>query len=173
MHELDLPQNLHIPFLKSHNQVIRPHLGAVNPYHLGFHIFSKIEKEKGLEECFFIRETHDDVSALRLYLDYEDFRDLNLFSYSSKKDGKTIDDISDVEGWKSVRDNLINNVGTNSMPRVIVSDISRSGDLILQHVHDGRDLELEYADNVVRAIQGLWNKNVKFFTIIEEESWEI
>ena len=26
-----------------------------------------IEKEVGLEECFFIREVHDDESALRMY----------------------------------------------------------------------------------------------------------
>jgi len=173
MNELNLPQDLHIPFIKSHNQVIRPHLGAINPYHLGFYLFNKIEKEKGLDECFFIREVHDDVSAIRLYFEYEDFRDLNLFSYSSKKDEKTIDDVSDEEGWKKVKNNLIDNIGTNAMPRVIVSDISTSGELILQHMHDGRDLELDYADNVVKSIQGLWDKNVKFFTIIEEDPWEI
>ena len=43
--------------------------------------FKKIEKEKGIEECFFIREVHDDVSAIIMYLEYEDFKELNLFSY--------------------------------------------------------------------------------------------
>ena len=122
---------------------------------------------------FFIREVHEDVSAVRMYLEYEDFRDLNLFSYSSKKDSKTIDDVSDREGWKRVRDDLIRNIGDNSIPRVVVSDISANGDLILEHVHDGRDLDLDYADNVVASIRHLWDKNVKFFTIIEDESWEI
>tara|TARA_R100001126_G_scaffold48135_1_gene27094 strand:- start:139 stop:1449 length:1311 start_codon:yes stop_codon:yes gene_type:complete len=173
LHELEIPQEFHLPFLKSHNQVIRPHLGAINPYHLGFHIFKKIEKEKGIEECFFIREVHEDVSAVRMYLDYEDFRELNLFSYSRKKDTRTIDDISDKDGWKKVRNDLIRNIGDNSIPRVIVSDISANGDLILEHVHDGRDLDLDYADNVISSIRKLWNKNVKFFTIIEEEPWEI
>ena len=41
MGELDLPDSLHIPFLKSHNQVIRPHVGGLNPYHLGFYLFKK------------------------------------------------------------------------------------------------------------------------------------
>ena len=173
MNELDLPQEFHIPFIKSHNQVIRPHLGSINPYHLGFYLFTKIEKEKGLDECFLIREIHEDVAAIRMYLDYEDYRDLNLFSYSRKKDNKTIDDISDDIGWKKIRNDLIRNIGDNSIPRVIVSDISSNGDLILKHVHDGRDLNLEYADNVVGAIRNLWDKDVKFFTIIEEESWEI
>jgi stage V sporulation protein R len=173
MNELNLPQEFHIPFLKSHNQVIRPHLGAINPYHLGFYIFNKIEKKMGIDECFFIREVHNDVSAIRMYLEYEDFRDLNLFSYSNKKDTKSIDEISDNEGWKKVKDSLLKNIGDNGIPRVIVSDISNSGDLILQHDHDGRDLDLDYADNVVASIKRLWDKDVKFFTIIEEEPWEI
>ena len=42
LHELNLPQEHHIPFLKSHNQVVRPHIGRINPYHLGFHLFNKI-----------------------------------------------------------------------------------------------------------------------------------
>jgi stage V sporulation protein R len=172
-HELDLPQEYHLPFLKSHNQVIRPHIGKINPYHLGFHIFKKIEKEKGIDECFFIRSTHDDAAALRSCLDIDDYRELNLFSYSTKKENISIDEISDEKGWKEVRQDLLFNTGLNSMPSVIVSDITRSGDLILKHLHDGRDLDLEYAERVVEKVQLLWPKDVKFFTIIEEESWEI
>ena len=173
LNELDIPQKFHIPFIKSHNQVIRPHLGSINPYHIGFHIFKKIEREKGLDECFFIREVHEDTSAVRMYLEYEDFRDLNLFSYSRKKDSKTIDDISDKDGWKKVRNDLMRSIGDNSIPRIIVSDISSEGDLILKHQHDGRDLDLDYADNVMIHVRKLWNKNVKFFTVIEDDMWEI
>ena len=172
-HEMDLPQEYHLPFLKTHNQVIRPHIGKINPYHLGFHIFKKMEKEKGLEECFFIRSTHDDVAAIRAYLDIGDYRELNLFSYSNKKDNISIDEVSDEQGWEKVRNDLILNTGSLAIPSIIVSGISRSGDLILQHLHDGRDLDLEYAERVVEKIKKLWPKEVKFFTIIEEESWEI
>ena len=55
LHELDLPQDLHIPFLKTHNQVIRPHVGRINPYNVGFYLFQKLEREKGLDFCFFVR----------------------------------------------------------------------------------------------------------------------
>jgi len=173
MHELDLPQEFHIPFIRSHNQVIRPHIGRINPYHLGFHIFKKIEEEKGLEECFFVRETHDDTAALRCYLDFEDARELNLFSFSTKKDKVSIDEVSDEEGWKKIKNDLIMNTGISSVPLVKVIDINGNGDLILEHDHDGRDLDLDYADEVVSKIRYLWPKDVKFFTIIEEESFEI
>ena len=46
VNELNLPDNLHLPFIKLHNQVVRPHLGRLNPYHLGFKLFEKIIEEK-------------------------------------------------------------------------------------------------------------------------------
>jgi stage V sporulation protein R len=173
MKNLNLPQEYHIPFLKSHNQVIRPQIGAINPYHLGFYLFEKIEKEMGIEECFRIREIHDDVSAIRFYLDINDYRKLNLFSYSKKSDKITIDDISDEDGWKLVRNSLLKNIGIDSIPKIYVEDITKGGTLILNHEHDGRDLDLEYADNVIGNIRTIWPGDVKFFTVIEEESWEI
>ena len=72
-----------------------------------------------------------------------------------------------------MRDSLLKNIGDNGIPRVIVSDISTNGDLILQHDHDGRDLELDYAERVVGQINTLWPAGVKLFTVIEEEVWEI
>jgi len=173
MHELDLPQSMHIPFIKSHNQVIRPHLGQINPYHVGFYIFEKLEREEGLEQCFFTREIHNDESAIRCLLTMDDYRELNLFSYSEKKRSITIDEISDEEGWQRVRSDLIRSVGGNSIPMIYVSDISKSGNLILQHDHDGRDIDLDHAENVIGGLMKIWPNQVKFFTIIEDEPWEI
>tara|TARA_R110001583_G_scaffold16272_16_gene66768 strand:- start:4486 stop:5793 length:1308 start_codon:yes stop_codon:yes gene_type:complete len=173
MNELNLPQEYHIPFLKSHNQVVQPHTASINPYNVGFYLFQKIEKEQGLDECFFIREVHDDVSAIRFYLGIDDFRELNLFSYSTKKDSVTIDEISDEADWTKVRESFLKNIGMNSIPRIFVSDSSTQGRLILKHDHDGRDLDLEYANNVVDHVRSLWSGDVNFFTIVEEESWEI
>ena len=65
VHELELPDEMHLPFIKMHNQVVRPHIGAINPYHLGFHLFQKIKERHGIEECFLARETCHDVSFLR------------------------------------------------------------------------------------------------------------
>ena len=35
MYDLNLPDKYHLAFLKTHNQVVRPIVGRVNPYHLG------------------------------------------------------------------------------------------------------------------------------------------
>ena len=69
MYDLNLPDKYHLAFLKTHNQVVRPIVGRVNPYHLGYTLFKKIEEEYGFEECLLVRETHDDESFIRKYLE--------------------------------------------------------------------------------------------------------
>tara|TARA_B100000085_G_C18403087_1_gene455475 strand:- start:297 stop:857 length:561 start_codon:yes stop_codon:yes gene_type:complete len=173
MHELQLPQEYHIPFLKSHNQVIRPHIGGLNPYHLGFHLFQKIEERYGKDHIFMVREINHDVSFLREYLTEEDLIDLNLFSFSKKRGGYSIDEISDVDGWKLVKEDLIKNVSDSTIPKIFVENIDDGNILVVKHEHDGRDLELNYADEVVKHIQTLWGDPVKLLTVIEDEPWEI
>ncbi len=173
MHELELPSGMHIPFLKTHNEVIRPHAGSINPYHLGFHLFRKIEERFGLEECFIARESLNDESFIRQYLTQEDCEELELFSYSLHKDEYKVDDVGDEQGWKNIREDLIKQVGGNSIPIIMIDGIDDSNVLCLIHEHDGRDLELNYADAVVQHISNLWGDVVKLDTIIEDEPFEI
>ncbi|MAF43127.1 MAG: hypothetical protein CMI54_03010 [Parcubacteria group bacterium] len=174
VNELRLPDSLHLPFIKLHNQVVRPHLGTLNPYHLGFKLFEKIINEKGFEEAMMVREIHNDISFLRFYIDEEFMRENNYFSYSFKKDKKasTIDEISDKEGWEAVRDQMIQNIGLNRVPIVYVDEIEKNNILSLIHEHDGRDLDLTYANKVHRHIGTLWGDELRLFSIVENEIWE-
>jgi stage V sporulation protein R len=174
INELNLPDSLYLPFVKLHNQVIRPHLGQINPYHLGYKLFQKIIEEKGFEEAMTIREVHNDITFLRFYMDEEFMRDNNYFSYSfdKSKQSSVVDDISDAEGWEKVRDEMIKNVGLNRLPVVFVDELEKDGTLSLVHEHDGRDIELNYARKVFEFIETLWGDNVKLITIVENEIWE-
>jgi stage V sporulation protein R len=174
INELNLPDGLYLPFVKLHNQVIRPHLGQINPYHLGYTLFQKIIEEKGFEEAKTIREVHNDITFLRFYTDEEFMREHNYFSYSfnKKQQSSIVDDISDVEGWEKVRDAMITNVGLNRIPVVFVEEIEKDGTLSLVHEHDGRDLEMNYARKVFDHIKTLWRGEVKLITIVEDEIWE-
>jgi len=172
--DLELPDRYHLPFVKLHNQVVRPHLGVVNPYHLGYQIFKKIEKESGFSECLLAREVHNDITFIRKYLDQELCEELNLFSYSYKTDRKytTVDQISDRVGWEKVRDSLIKTAGLNSVPVIYVEELQKDHTLVLRHEHDGRDLDMKYAKRVFEYIKTLWGDNVQLFTILEKEPWE-
>jgi stage V sporulation protein R len=174
INELNLPDNLHLPFIKIHNQVVRPHLGTINPYHLGFKLFEKIINEKGFEEAKRLREIHNDITFLRCYIDHEFAQDMNLFSYSFKKKQKiiTVDEVADTNGWEKVRDELIKNVGLNRLPIVHVDEIEKNNTLCLVHEHDGRDLDLTFARRVYDNIKMLWGDEVRLLTLIENEIWE-
>mgnify|MGYP003133368065 FL=1 len=174
INELNLPDRLHLPFIKLHNQVVRPHLGQLNPYHLGFKLFERIIDKEGFDEAMIIREVHNDISFLRFYCDQEFMEEMNYFSYSFKKDKKaiTIDDIADDSGWEAVRDELIKNVGLSRLPIIFVDDVEKDNTLCLSHEHDGRDLDINYAQKVFEHIKTLWKDNVKLVTIVENEVWE-
>ncbi len=175
LHDLKLPDSLHIPFLKTHNQVLRPWGGRINPYHLGFEIFKKIEETKGLDECFFAREIHSDESFIMEHLKEEHARELNMFTYSPKgrkNPDWSVDDVVDDEGWPEIRSALLKSIGGNGIPIIYVDDTVKDT-LILRHEHDGRDLELNYAENCVKHIGKMWKGPVKLFTLLEGEHFEI
>tara|TARA_B100000902_G_C26627635_1_gene582876 strand:+ start:139 stop:459 length:321 start_codon:yes stop_codon:yes gene_type:complete len=106
-------------------------------------------------------------------LNEEICRELNLFTYSKKRTEWSIDDISDEDGWKDVREELIRNVGLGSLPQIYIEKVEKNHTLILGHDHDGRDLDLNYAGKVCEHIVDLWGDDVKLFTIIEDEPFEI
>ena len=171
---LGIPDDYYLSFVRLHNQVVRPHLGRVNPYHLGYKIFKHIEKNHGFQECLRVRETNNDETFIQAYLDEELCKELNLFSYSfhSKEGYNRITDVSEDDSWRTVRSDLINNVGLNSVPVVFVRQLLEDGTLVLEHEHDGRDLELAEANKVFERINDLWHGDVRFTTIIEEDTWE-
>jgi stage V sporulation protein R len=108
------------------------------------------------------------------YLDRDICEKLNLFTYSAKKrhGDWTIDDLSDEDGWKICRQTLINSSAGNNIPIIFVDEVKKDT-LILGHEHDGRDLELDYADNCVRNIAEIWGGPVKLHTQVEDEHFEI
>jgi len=171
-HDLKLPDSMHIPFLKSHNQVIRPHAGGVNPYHVGFVMFQDIKERFGMEECFIARATCNDEAFLRQYLTRDLCEKLGFFEYLDNEQHYLITEVSDHDGWKNIRSSLINQTGMNNIPMIYVENIE-NGAIILHHEHDGRDLELNYAERVVSHIRDIWKDEVKLITTIDEEPFEI
>ena len=103
----------------------------------------------------------------------EDCYELNLFSYSLYKKDYIINEVSDDEGWKEVKSSLIKQIGSNSIPKILIKELKQNNVLKITHEHDGRDLELSYAEKVVDYISTLWGGVVRLDTVIEEEPFEI
>jgi len=195
LNELQLPQGMHLEFLVRHNQVLRPHPGGLNPYHLGFVLWHDIERRwnmgdtghewsedkpktsqgiadendtPGRKKIFEVREADRDQSFLRRFLTREVMEDLNLFQHERRGKDRVVTKVSTEESWKEVRENLIKNVGTGSIPVIKVddADFGKNRTLYLKHYHDGRDLQLEYAEHTLKHVAKLWEREVVLETSI-------
>lgn len=189
MTALDLPQGLHLEFLVRHNQVLRPTPGGLNPYHLGFVIWHDIERRwnsgetgrewtddtpdqdvsslhendtPGRKKIFEVRESDRDTSFLRRFLTPQIMRDLELFQHEKRGKERVITKVSDEDNWADVKSNLIRSVGTGSIPVIKIddADFGSNRTLYLKHYHDGRDLQLEYAEHSLKNIGFLWGREV-------------
>ena len=166
---LDLPQDLHLEFIKRHNDVIAPALGGLNPYYVGFKVFEDIEKRYGRDKIFEVRYIERDNSFLRKYLTQQLCEELGLFQYAKKSFEFVVDEVSDEQGWKSIRDTMATSCGAGSIPYIRITDLNkRDGTLTLEHVFDGRELELLYAKETIRYLFDLWGHKVVLRTKTKE-----
>ena len=184
---LDLPQDLHLEFIVRHNQVVRPFEYGLNPYHIGLVVWQDIYDRSAAgasgdeagdrtsngrmeneDSLFEVRETDRDSSFLRRHLSEELVRKLNLFELEDNDDQKVVRNIADKEGWRSVRDALVKSVGMNSVPVIKVedADFGKGRCLYLVHYHDGRDLQLEYAEKALSYLSRLWHGEVVLETTL-------
>jgi len=95
-------------------------------------------------------------------------RELDLFRYEAKGDDLVVSDVSDEEGWKQVKETLVKNVGMGSIPVVRVEDADHNHNrtLLLVHAHDGRDLQLEYAEKSLGYVHRLWGREIVLETVV-------
>ncbi len=167
LNKLQLPENLHLEFLNRHNQVIRPIMGSINPYYLGFKILLNIEEKYGREKLFEIRILERDSSFIRKYLTKELCIEMNLFQYGKSGRDYIIQEVSDETGWKEVRNTLSNNAGMGVFPVIKVQEVlKKDNTLLLVHEYDGRELELSYAQETLKHLSNLWTGKIQLETVI-------
>lgn len=168
LQQMDMPQGLHLEFLQRHNLVVRPHEGRVNPYFVGFKMFEHLAKQPGGQaKIMEIRKEERDQAFLRRYLNEELCEELHLFSYKVRGNDIVVEEVADEKGWQSVRDKFVKAAGLGSIPAIRPLSVEK-GVLILEHVHDGRELELGYAKETLKHIVGLWGAKVELYTTMED-----
>lgn len=162
---LNLDESLYLEFLKRHNDVVAPILGGMNPYYVGFKIFMDLYEKYGIEKVFEVRKLERDSSFIRRYLTKELCEELNLFQYGKKVFDFVVQEVADEKGWKSIRDKMSEEMGIQGIPHIRVIDLNkRDYCLTLEHVFDGRELEISYAKETIKYIGRLWGYKVKLNT---------
>lgn len=165
LQKLSLPDSLHFEFIKRHNDVVAPRIGGLNPYYLGFKLFEDIEKRYGLSKIFETRYIERDESFLRRYLTEELCHELNLFQYAKRGSDYVIEEVSDEQGWQRIRNTLCSSCGMGLVPSIRVIDMSkRTNTLTLEHVFDGRELNMDYAEATLKQLYELWGHTIVLIT---------
>lgn len=165
--QLDLPQGLYLEFLSRHNQVLRPQEGGINPYHLGFVLFSDLEKRYPDDPSFIftVREQERDASFLRRYLTEALCKELNLFEYRKNTRDYIVSEVADEAGWKQIRDTLANQAGMGMVPNIKVAEVKKAENVLyLEHEWEGKELQIKYAHETLKYIARLWGGKVRLHT---------
>ncbi|MDQ2732335.1 MAG: SpoVR family protein [Armatimonadota bacterium] len=179
MREMDLPTSDYIEFANLHSGVLSPSPRRFNPYYVGLKVLEDIERRwdnpteeereqfkrpggQGREKLFEVRELENDVSFLRNYLTKELVEDLDLYIYENHDDELVVVEMD----WRKVRDILVHSMTNFGHPYITVQDGDYRGnrELLLKHHFEGRELDLDYAEKVLRHIQSLWGRKVHLET---------
>ena len=188
MNSLDLPQDLYLEFLVRHNQVVRPFPKGLNPYYLGLKVWDDIKRrhddptpeeiekygrptKTGTQALFEAREVDRDASFLRRFLTEELMREMDMFEYEPRGEDLVISQVSDKEGWRGIKETLIKNVGMGGVPVIKVedADYNQNRSLYVKHHHEGRDLQLEYAEKAISYLHRLWGHEVVLETVVNSK----
>lgn len=169
LQSLNLPPHLQLEFLKTHNSVIAPRQGAINPYYIGFKIWESlsVKHKDNPEKLFQIREVERDASFIRNYLTFDLCRELNLFQYDEEDRYYVVTEVANQDGWREIRNQLALMVGYGSIPNITVESMQKNDrTLILKHAYDNRELHLNYTAETLKHIQSLWGGKVILKTIL-------
>ncbi|OON96623.1 MAG: hypothetical protein ATN31_09450 [Candidatus Epulonipiscioides saccharophilum] len=159
LHDLNLPSDLHFEFLILHNKIIAPTSeNSINPYLLGFNIWSDIFQNCNINKMLSIRSQCDDNLFIKNYLTPELIKKINLFITHDKNNH-----LQNYADYTKVQIILLNNIALNNVPKIHIIEYNNHS-FILSHLYDGRDLDLFYTTQTLKYIQTLLHRSVILFT---------
>lgn len=172
--KLNLKSELYLEFIKRHNDVIAPLQGSINPYYIGFEIYKALAEKYGEKKIFEVRLMERDESFIRRYLTKELCEELNLFEYIKKDNDYIINNIADEDGWTNIRNTFSESCGMSMVPYIRIIDMSKiDKTLTLEHVYDGKELNVNYAESTLKYIVSLWKHKVVLNTFFNGKSFTI
>jgi stage V sporulation protein R len=170
--------------------------GQFNPYKVGVELYRHIENRwnrgmfgKEWDDCddlaarrdwnrrtnqgnakiFEVRKNYNDITFIDEFLT-EDFvaaQKMYSFGYNEKRDRW------EIEGRKftEVKEKLLFALTNAGQPFIHVIDKNHEnrGELLLKHDHQGVDLRMDYAREVLSALQRVWKRPVEIHTVVENK----
>lgn len=169
--------------------------GQLNPYALGVKLWRHIEERwdkgrfgkawldcddpyeqdrwdtgagLGRQKLFEVRATHNDVSFLDAFLTEDFVRAHGIFT--TRFDDASGRWIVDKTEFRDVKRRSLEMLATRGSPRILVHDANayNRGELLLTHPHEGLDIQLDHAAEVLGNLAALWTRPVHLQTRLED-----
>lgn len=182
-----------IDFADHHSGTVSMTPGRLNPYKVGIELYRDIEERwnrgqfgKDYEECddmvvkkkwdkklglgrdkiFEVRKVHNDVTFIDHFLTPEFCIRHKLFTFDYNNQSQYYEIVS--REFNKVKQKLLFGLTNFGQPYIEVVDANygNRGELYLRHRHEGIDLRLDYAREVLQNIHKIWKRPVVIETIV-------
>ncbi len=189
MHDSEL-----LDYADVHSSTMGTQPGRINPYKLGIELFRNIEerwdkgqfgkewddcddfavrnrwdKQTGLgqEKIFQVRKLYNDVTFIDEFLTDDFAREQKLFVYGVNR--STNDWEIQSREFAEIKNKLLTQLTNFGNPVVEVWDGNweNRGELLLRHVHEGTDLQLDWAQDTLQNVYRIWRRPTVVATISE------
>jgi stage V sporulation protein R len=184
-----------IDYADHHSGTVYTQPGGLNPYKLGLELFRHIEErwnrgqfgpeweacddwmEKrrwnrdaglGRQKIFEVRKLYSDVTFVDTFLTEDFCREHRFFHYSYNKQTDLYH--IDSREFGKIKQSLLYQLTNFGQPMIAVvnGNHRNRGELYLMHQHDGIDLQLDQAEDTLRALFRLWQRPVHLETVVFE-----
>jgi stage V sporulation protein R len=165
--------------------------GRLNPYKMGVELFRHIKErwdkgqfgrdwdecddmEKreswdrklglGMKKIFEVRKTHNDITFIDEFLTLEFANDQKLFSFGYNRQNRRFEIES--RQFQDVKQKLLMQLTNMGQPKIRLVDANAGnhGNLLLEHEHQGVDLDPSYTQEVLRNLYAIWSRPVAIET---------
>ncbi len=184
-----------IEFADRHSGVVAMSSQQLNPYKLGLELYRDIEdrwnrgrfgsdwdrcddmaerrtwdRQLGLgrDKIFQVRKIYNDVTFLDEFFTLDFCKRQGFFAYGF--DRKRQEFLIESRDFVAVKKKLLSqltNLGHPSI-RIIDANFENRAELLLDHVHEGVDLDVNYARDTLKNLHKIWTRPVNLCTVSED-----
>jgi stage V sporulation protein R len=185
-----------VDYCDHHSGTMATHGPRLNPYKLGIELLRDIEHRwntgkfgKEYDECddldkrrswdkqlglgrqkiFEVRRVHNDITFIDTFLTPDFCREHKMFSYAFQEQAGQY--VIESREFQKIKQRLLFSLTNFGKPWIYVVDgnYRNRGELLLRHDHNGIDLKLKWAAEVLANLQFLWSRPVHLQTVVDNK----
>jgi len=128
------------------------------------------DKETGLgrEKIFQVRQIYSDVTFIDEFFTIDFCREQGFFAYEYDRKKKSF--VIDTREFQTVKQKILQSLTNFGQPviKVVDGNFENRAELLLEHSHEGVDLDGSYTHDTLRNIQAIWTRPCHLITMMEQ-----